>query len=144
MIKFHVETDMEDVLYHLNLMELKSQDFHMVFEKAKVMLGADFAANFNSAGGMVGGWAPRKHETGKPLMVRSSALFDDLSSLSGGENHIGLTSAEFGTDIEYAHFHQTGTFNMPSRKIVFEPTGFAREVGDMAAKHIVSMDAYFS
>jgi phage gpG-like protein len=42
------------------------------------------------------------------------------------------TSMSVGTSVEYAKFHQYGTSKMPKRKIVFEPLGFAKKVGNDA------------
>jgi phage gpG-like protein len=70
-------------------------------------------------------------------MIRSGDLMGSLTSLTGPPNDIGRTSASFGTDVEYARFHQSGTRHMPARKVVYEPIGFARQFGSRAADWIV-------
>jgi hypothetical protein len=57
--------------------------------------------------------------------------------LTGPPNVITPTFAEFGTSVEYAHFHQSGTTKMAQRKVVFEPRGFSKEIGDAAADYII-------
>ena len=72
-----------------------------------------------------------------PTMVREGDLYRQLTTLSGRVNWIGLKAAQFGTDQEYAEFHQTGTKFMPARKIVFVPKGFARDLGVEVAEYLV-------
>lgn len=77
------------------------------------------------------------HYGNLPTMIRSGDLYRDLTTLSGRVNHIGMKSATFGTDLEYAKFHQTGTKFMPARKIVFVPKGFAHDLGEEVAEYLV-------
>ena len=72
-----------------------------------------------------------------PTMIREGDLYRQLTSLSGRVNHVGLKTAQFGTDLEYAEFHQTGTRFMPARKIVFVPKGFAHDLGVEVAEYLV-------
>ena len=77
------------------------------------------------------------HHGAVPTMIRTGDLYRDLITLRGGPNHIGHKSAAFGTNIEYAHFHQTGTRHMPQREIVFVPKRFAESLGEKMAEHVV-------
>ena len=77
-----------------------------------------------------------------PTMIRTGDLYADLVTLRGGPNHVGHKSAAFGTDIEYAHFHQTGTRHMPEREIVFIPTRFAESLGQKMVDNIVYGNAF--
>jgi hypothetical protein len=43
---------------------------------------------------------------------------------------------EFGTKVNYVHFHQTGTEDMVSRKIVFAPRSFAEGLGSDALSYL--------
>lgn len=72
-----------------------------------------------------------------PTMIRSGDLYRDLTTLAGRVNHIGFKSATFGTDLEYAKFHQHGTRFMPARKIVFVPKDFARQLGEKVGEYVV-------
>lgn len=72
-----------------------------------------------------------------PTMIREGDLYRQLTSLSGRVNHVGIKTAQFGTDLEYAEFHQTGTKFMPARKIVFVPKGFAHDLGVQVAEYLV-------
>ncbi len=75
--------------------------------------------------------------SGLPTMIRSGNLYRDLTTLGGRVNHIGLKSATFGTDLEYAKFHQHGTRFMPARKIIFVPKDFARQLGEKVGDYMV-------
>jgi len=78
-----------------------------------------------------------RHHGGTPTMIRTGDLYRDLTTLSGSENYIGHKNAAFGTDLEYAKFHQTGTRFMPARKIVFAPEIFQKRLGNKIADHLV-------
>ena len=49
----------------------------------------------------------------------------------------GTTSAEFGTDLPYAKFHQTGTRDMPARKVVYVPQFFKYKMKLAVLEHIL-------
>ena len=127
----------------LTAMELRSKNFMPIFEKVRMMLQAANAENFGLGGLPAGVWAPLSptyaawksiNFPGAPPMVRTGRLFKSLVDLRGPENSIRSTSATFGTDVDYAKFHQYGTTKMPKRKIVFQPAGFATKTSeDMAA-----------
>lgn len=138
-MKISISVDIDDAMEMLNGMARRSRNFTPTFEKARLYLQAANAENFGTGGLPVGGWAPRQQPAGWPLMMRTGKLVGSLTSLQGPPNRIGPFSAEFGTEVDYAHFHQGGTTKMPSRKIVFEPRGFARKVGNDAADHIVGV-----
>lgn len=144
MIRMRISVDISDAVNMLDGMQERATHFETVFEKARLKLAAANAENFASGGLPVGGWEPRRDIEPWPLMRKSGKLAGDLSSLSGPANTIRPTSAEFGTNIDYAAFHQTGTFKMAARKVVFEPRGFAEEVGKDAAQHIIGLGRYFS
>lgn len=144
MVNISIEVDMAEVLAKLEAMSARSQDFRPVLKDAKRTLAAANASNFDTGGMFVGGWSPRRDEYAWPILRETGALEASLTSLDGPPNRIGLTSAVFGTDVEYAKFHQTGTTKMASRKIVFEPRGFASGVAENAADHILGMGRYFA
>jgi phage gpG-like protein len=77
------------------------------------------------------------HYGSLPTMIREGDLFRQLTTLSGRVNHVGMRSATFGTNLDYARFHQHGTRFMPARKIVFVPKGFARELGEKVGEYLV-------
>ena len=77
------------------------------------------------------------HYGSLPTMIREGDLYRDLTTLSGRVNRVGHRSATFGTDLEYAKFHQTGTRFMPARKIVFVPKGFAHDLGEQVGEYLL-------
>jgi len=144
-LKIKITIDARAAIKRMKDMERRSTDFKSVFRWAKRELGLMNAQNFTSNGLPVGGWSPLDpkyaawkaiHFPGAPTMVRSGKLFNSLRSLNGGVNSIGLKKATFGTDVEYAKFHQYGTTKMAKRKLVFEPAGFAERLALLAAKHV--------
>lgn len=142
MVDIEIEIDMGGSIEHMEAMLARSHNFILALEQAKKRLGAYNAANFAGQGALVGGWAPRSLNThaGWPLLIRTGELMGSLTALDGPPNHIGPKSATFGTSVDYAKFHQRGTFSMPRRKIVFEPKGWAREVADDCVNHILGLD----
>lgn len=134
----HIEVDAEEALRMLENMKLRATNFKPIFWYAQKELEIANAANFTSNGLPVGGWAPRQGESsyGWPLMRRTGKLFQSLTSLRGAPNNIDRMEATFGTNVEYAKFHQRGTFHMPKRQVVFEPPLFARRLGVAAAEYV--------
>jgi phage gpG-like protein len=119
----------------------RAQTFNPVFIKAKEELHLANASNFTSNGLLVGGWAPLDASyaawklsrfPGAPPMVRTGRLFASLAGANASSFRMTNTSMSVGTTVEYAKFHQYGTSKMPKRKIVFEPLGFAKKVGNDA------------
>lgn len=143
MIKIDIDVDLGSTIATLDGMIARSKNFAPTFKFAQARLQKANALNFTTGGLPVGGWNPRSSPAPWPLMRRGGALMGSLTSLVGSPNEIRATSAQFGTDVEYAKFHQSGTSKMPARKIVFEPKGFAEEVGIHAANHILGMGRYF-
>jgi phage gpG-like protein len=150
MIRLSITCDADDAIKKLDGMIARSQDFRPVLRWAKQELEKSNAANFTSSGLPVGGWSPLKPRyaawkatnfPGSSILVQTGKLFRSLSNLNGSPNYIGLSSAEFGTNVEYAKFHQYGTTKMAKRQIVFEPPLFAAALAERAAKHIVESPA---
>ena len=126
-------------------MQRRSVNMRPVLKDGRDMLEQANRANF-AANGLPSGspWAARRREEKWPLMRRTGKLFNSLSRLRGSPNDIGLREATFGTNVEYAGFHQNGTRKMPKRLIVFEPIGFKARLSEKAASHIVGRREMFS
>lgn len=135
----------------------RASSYKRVFEIARMNLEALNAAHFASSGkaptgkavygdgaggsiGKAGPWAPYgswSSRAGQPVtMVRSGALMESLTNLRGAPNDIGRSSATFGTNVEYALYHQYGTSKMPKRPVVFEPTGFANGLAKVTGTYL--------
>jgi len=143
-IRIEIDVDLGKTIENLEAMSARSHDFIPVFERARERLASANAENFGTGGLPVGGWAPRSRPYPWPVLRRTGDLMGSLTSLRGAPNEIRPTFAQFGTAVKYAHFHQSGTSKMPSRKIVFEPPGFARAVGNDAAAHIMGHRSLFA
>jgi len=135
----------EQAYAKLTSMETRSKNFMPVFEKARLALQLANAENFALGGLPSGGWKPLDPQyaawksinfPGRPPMVRTGRLFASLADLRGSPNSIRPTSATFGTDVEYAKFHQYGTTKMAKRKVIFEPIGFAKKTSEDLASWI--------
>ncbi len=68
-------------------------------------------------------WKAKSQYAGKPIMQLKGDLRRSLINMGGPKipgmvKIIGQKSAEFGSELPYAHRHQMGTAGMPQRKIV--------------------------
>jgi len=125
----------------------RSDKLQPVFEWARVFLRSAWAANF-AANGLPSGsaWDPLDPQygawksvnfPGAPTLVRTGNLFRSLTETNSIAISVRGSTAEFGTTVEYAKFHQQGTTKMPKRQIVFEPPGFANELSRRIGSFIV-------
>lgn len=139
-------TGFDETNDRLDAVHDRIRDFRPIFRGMHEDLVDAWRRNFLTNGSLVGGWAPLDKEYGSwksrnfpgtPPMIRSGELFQSLGDLRGKANDIDKMEAQFGTDIEYAKFHQYGTSKMPKREIVFEPFGFAEKWGREMAQYIV-------
>lgn len=138
-VRMEVECDSDKVMARLEAMKARTLDFSPVFREAKKMLERANQENFTTGGLPVGGWRPRKGEDlyAWPKLRKTNKLFNSLARLNGPPNVITPLFAQFGTDVEYAQYHQYGTPRMPARKIVFDPVGFSTDLASKAAKYVV-------
>jgi phage gpG-like protein len=139
-VKISMECDADAVIRRLQAMQARSENFSPLFRDARTQLEKANAQNFATGGLPVGGWDPRKRDYAWPIMKRTGKLLNSLTNLRGAPNVITPTFAEFGTNVEYAKFHQYGTEKMAARKIVFNPTGFSQEMARKALGWVVRGD----
>lgn len=131
--------DVAKALQRLESMNLRAKNFKPVYSDAKDYLEKANAANFAAGGLPSGGWKPRKDAYAWPIMKKTGRLFNSLTNMSGPPNTVTPTGAHiFGTDVEYAKFHQYGSFDrsLPKRQIIFNPTGFSELMGRKAASWV--------
>ena len=142
-----IEIDIDEPQEKFEDMVDHSKDMRKVWRYAKKKLETSFSQNFLSGGSLVGGWAPLDRGyaawkianfPGAKKMNIDGKLFRSISNLEeSAVNKIDKTSAAFGTDVEYAKFHQYGTSKMPARRIIFEPAGFSRDISDKIENFVV-------
>ena len=137
-IEIKIDCDNKDAMSRLMYMKLRAKNFRPILEYGRTRLQLANSENFSTGGLPSGGWAPRRRPEPWPLMIRTGSLMRSLVNLFGPPNDIDLTSARFGTKVEYAKFHQYGTRYMPARKIVFEPRGFASDLASKAASYVAN------
>ncbi len=141
MIKASVDVDgIPKVQARMTAMQARGLTFQPVFSRARDQLERANRANFASSGFLVGGWQRRKDAYSWPLMRRTGRLFNSLANLRGPANVITPKYAQFGTNVDYAKFHQYGTRDMPKRAILFNPRRFGEEVASDAASWVVRGD----
>lgn len=145
-IDIRIDVNASRAIIKMEQMAERAKDFRPVFRWAKRELGLMNGQNFAQNGLPVGGWSPlnpqyaewkSRNYPGRPDMVISKKLFNSLRNLNGPANRINKLTAEFGTDVEYAKFHQYGTNKMPKRQIVYEPAGFADRIALLAGRYLV-------
>ena len=152
-VSIHVRIDADKAERFLKGMSKRSSNLKPVFDWAQRELEKANAENFTASGLPSGGWAPLSasysawklsHFPGDPIMVRGNGkLFRSLADLNNSARVVNDMSAEFGTTVEYARFHQYGTTKMPARKLVFEPVGFSQELGRQIEQHIINDNMQF-
>lgn len=147
MLVVNIEVDAKAAIARMRNMSTRADNYIPVFIWARQELERSNAANF-TANGLPSGkaWAPLDPQYGSwkstrfpgaPTMVRTGNLFRSLTNMRGLPSFIRRDTAQFGTDVEYAKFHQTGTSKMPKRQIVFEPPMFAKRLAANIGSYVV-------
>jgi len=141
-----IEIDTDKVEDRLDEMKKRVKKMKPVFYWARRELENRYAANFAANGLPSGGWSPLSPKyaswksmniPGAPLMVRTGKLFRSVTELENSRlNVITDSRAEFGTDVEYAKFHQYGTNKMAKRRVIFTPVGFTQDLAGVITKYI--------
>jgi phage gpG-like protein len=107
----------------------RAKDLRPAFRKAADILQENAARQFGSAGAYgSGGWAPlapstvrRKESLGlnNGILQMTYRLRDSLTGKNADRlERINRQSFEFGTQLQYARFHQSGTSRMPRRRVL--------------------------
>lgn len=82
-------------------------------------------------------WKAR-HFPGKSIMQRSGDLFRSLAGAAPSIDIRELNYAIFGTDVEYAGFHQRGGGNLPQRKVIEMPDSLRRQWVKVIQRYLVT------
>jgi phage gpG-like protein len=129
-------------------MQRRMKSFRPIFNDIRSDLEKEWSNNFKTEGGNYGGWKPLSPKyaawrgSAGPILIRSGQLFNSVRSLHGAPNDIKDDEAYFGTNVEYAKFHQYGTTKMPKRPIIFEPSNVANKWGKWAVKYIADGETF--
>ena len=86
-------------------------------KRARPILISRIKTTFDTKG--YGTWAPRKDNLPHPLLIKTKKLYGSWTKV-GSEGNIYRVSKdemEWGSDIFYGVFHETGTDRMPARPI---------------------------
>jgi phage gpG-like protein len=153
-ITIDLEIDAEDAIDRMKDIKKRLKNLKPVFRWARDEIEKANAMNFAAGGlpnanrwpkrdedSLYGSWSVKRVSRFgfRPvMMVRTGNLFSSLTRVSDHSIRvIDKTSAEFGTDVEYAKFHQYGTSKMPKRKIVYTPQSFPRDLASKVGEFIV-------
>lgn len=143
------DVDLSRVRRRFAAMTRRSQDFKPVFRWVLQELQKAHRENFKTGGAASGfRWQPLdpqyaswklKNYGAKGILVRTGDLENSLTMNSGrgAVRDIGLRTAEFGTRIPYAKFHQGRTENMAQRKPVFYPPLMANRTARVVGEYVV-------
>lgn len=142
---YKVDVDYRPFYKYIRQVRRRSENFAGVFRAAMRDLEREHADNFRSSG--KGRWEPldtgyadwkTKEYGGGGILVRTGDLKRSLSmsNARGAIRNIGRKRAEFGTSVNYAHFHQTGTEDMPQRTVLFTPNRFAEGLAKDAIDYL--------
>lgn len=127
----------------------RSRDFKPVFRWMFQELQEAHRENFRTQGAASGfPWKPLEPQYASwkienyganGVLVRSGDLERSLTMNSGrgAVRDIGARTAEFGTKLPYAKFHQSGTSNMAQRKPLFLPRLMADRTADAVGEYLV-------
>lgn len=143
------KVDTSNVRSRFAAMTRRSRDFRPVFRWVMQELQKAHRDNFRTQGASSGfPWSPLdpqyaswklENYGAKGILVRSGDLQRSLTMNSGrgAVRDIGSRTAEFGTRLPYAKFHQSGTSKMAQRKPLFVPRLMAERTGNVVAEYIV-------
>jgi phage gpG-like protein len=144
-----VDVDTSALRKRFAIMTRRSKDFRPVFRWVMQELQKAHRTNFATQGASSGfPWSPldpqysswkTENYGAKGILVRDGTLKHSLTvdSGRGAVRDMGLRTAEFGTQLPYAKFHQTGTPNMAQRKPVFVPPLMAFQTATVVGEHIM-------
>ncbi len=124
----------------------KAADLGPYWQMVQGLLEESVGKQFDTQGGRTGGWAPlsaryaadkSRRFGSQPILVATGALKESLTGGSGGiARQEGNTSLRFGTQLGYGRFHQTGTSNMPQRRILDLTNDDRRTMMKMLQRHL--------
>lgn len=104
-------------------------------------LGRGFLSSKDPSGNS---WAPLKHprpagrnQGHRPLIDTSTLMRSVISKNLGNIEEITDNSVTYGTDIEYAAFHQFGSGNVPARPFVGVSDAMIERAEEMIADHMI-------
>lgn len=138
------------------------QDFRPFFRNELApWFFARIVENFQQQGAPVGGWKPlspryaawkAKHYPGKTILRRSDDLIKSLTMAggalgvggrlgAGGILNVSPHSAELGTSVPYARYHQHGApkRQLPQRRILYLPPDASRTMGKLLQRWAVQL-----
>ncbi|CAB4193267.1 Phage virion morphogensis protein [uncultured Caudovirales phage] len=129
-LKLNTNFDMRKAVQLLAGISRRADNLRPWFDKVARAMVASEITNFATQGSLDGGWPPLSpkyglwkatNEAGRPMMVSTGKLLASVSRKDRLVQSMTGKSMKLGSDVNYAHFHQSGTKNMPKRKVVVLP-----------------------
>lgn len=131
-------TNAADVASAIERMSARIADPAPALMRARSVLAEQEQQVFSSQGSVLGAsWPPAvdpERKIDPQLLVASGALRRSLTGTSAGT--VRGTTLEYGTDVEYAHFHQYGTSRMSARPFLGITDTSARRIVEQLAAAI--------
>lgn len=134
---------------HLRIMGKRARSMRVPLTKFGARVRRHNRAQFRTRGAAGGTpWAPLSPKYAayklsrvgpKPIMRFTDDLWKSLTRNPMGVQDIGKMTAEFGTDVDYAEFHQRGTSKMPARPIVTRTEALDNELRRLVSDHITEV-----
>lgn len=135
-MRITVDVDDREMRALFAIVKIKLKTFYPVFLQQRQYLSTAFMSNFATGGQFPGsgGWRPEKPgpwsaAQGMPAyLFRTGNLMASMAAMRGQVADIGDKEARLGIyNVPYAKFHQWGTEQLPSRKLIFIPAGYSRK-----------------
>lgn len=146
-IKIKTKIDDKRVVARMSAIRVRGGNIRPWFNKLARHLAEAQLMNFMTQGSLAGGWAPlspqymtwkAKSNPAAPMMVRTGDLMASLTNRDRLVQSMTGTKMRIGSDVDYAHFHQRGTRNMPARKILIVPESVIKGMKRDLADYIVN------
>jgi phage gpG-like protein len=126
--------------------KLRAADMKPAWDKVEETIALSAQRAFATHGASTGrAWKPLKPEYlawktahGYPPapLIRSGELWQSVSLVPMDISRKGLTKATFGTSLDYASYHMTGTRNMPARPFFRATRRLSNDISRILADYI--------
>lgn len=144
--RIDVNVDLSGLVHLLEGMQRRAGDLRPAWERWGDDVADALRDQFHTEGARFGeAWAalsPRYaawktlHFPGKTVLRRTDRLYASLTHRPFAVERVHADSAEFGTDVPYAIFHQRGTRFMPARPIISDDSELIDKARRLVARHI--------
>jgi phage gpG-like protein len=139
-------TGTKEAMRTLRKYKMRAADVKPAWDKVEEHLALNMQRAFATHGASTGrAWKPLKPEYaawktahGYPPtpLIRTGELWRSVSLVPMDISRKGLTKATFGTSVDYASYHMTGTRNMPARPFFRATRRLSGDISRILADYI--------